>query len=127
MNDEFNDKENQMTGKDAAAHFNCPVPVEKTLPDFKMMTKEEVEKWEKDEMESSDIYRISARVKNLARDGGGSLTPVGESMCNLYVHVIKSFYDFADTLETTKREEFRALIRSHEGMPGKLISLTRKK
>lgn len=122
---EFDDKENQMTNRDAANHFGVAVPVEKTVPDFK--SKEEALKWEKDELESSDIYRIAARVKNLARSGGGSLTPVGEQMCNLYVHVMKHFYDFADTLSEPKREEMRELLRKHEEFPGQLISLTRKK
>lgn len=129
MSDEkpFNDKEDQQSARDMAKHFGVEVPFEKPLPILANMTKEEIEKLEEEEKNSSDIYRIAARVKNLARSGGASLTGVGESMCNLYVHVLKAVYDFADTLEEPKKEELRALLRKHEDMPGRLIGLSRKK
>lgn len=125
--DEFDDKKDQLTAKDVAKDFGLVVPQEKKMPNFSEMTKEQIEEWEQKEVESSDIYRIAARVKNSARNGGRSLTPVGEQMCNLYVHVLKSIYDFADTLEENKKEELRALLRQHERFPGKLISLTSKR
>lgn len=45
-----------------------------------------------------DLYSLAARVKNLARGDDASLTPIGEKLCNLYIHVLMDFYEFAETL-----------------------------
>lgn len=125
--EEFDDKKNQMSAREMAKTFGeTTVPKEKLLPNFSNMTKEEIEKWEKEEDDSTDIYRIAARVKNHARGGGGSLTPVGESLCNLFVHVLKDIYDFAEKLDDTKKEELKALLRNNEAFPSKVISLNRR-
>lgn len=124
---EFDDKEDQMSAKDMAMTFGVPVPKEKELPVLSLLSREEIEKLERAEVESSDIYRISARVMNQARSGGGSLTPVGQQLCNLYVHVMKSLYEFGDSLDENKKEELKALLRKHESFPGQLLSLTRRK
>lgn len=124
---EFDDKEDQMTAKDMAMTFGERELVEKILPKISELTKTQIEELERAEAESSDIYRISARVMNQARYNGGSLTPVGQQLCNLYCHVMKAIYDFGDTLDETKKEELKTLLRKHEGFPGKLLSLTRKK
>lgn len=127
MSKPFDDKEDQLSPAALAAHFGEQAPAEKKPVDLTMLSRDEIEKLEEEALNSSDIYRIAARVKNLARAGGGSLTPVGEGMCNLYVHVMKAIYDFGDTLEPAKREELKALLREHENMPAKLLSLTRKR
>lgn len=86
------------------------------------MTPEEVKEWEKEQDNSDDIYKIVARVKNHARSKSATLTPVGDALCNTYTHVIKSFYDFANSL-TDKNDKIRLieLIRKNETMPGDFI------
>jgi len=88
------------------------------------MTKEELEAWEKSQDNSNDIYRVSARVKNLARESAGAnLTPVGEALCNTYTHVLLSLYAFAETLKNKKTKmKLIELIRKHEEMPAQVIS-----
>ena len=76
---------------------------------------------------NTDIYAIAARVKNLARDYDARLTPIGESMCNLYVHILKDFYDFADTLPEPHYQNMMKLIESKEGFCRDVIELNRKK
>lgn len=72
---------------------------------------------------STDIYKIKARVANLARGPGMQLTPQGEQLCNTFVHVLKSLYDFADRVHEEKtRTSLIKLIRSHETMPSVLIA-----
>src|ERR1700722_11833727 len=90
---------------------------------LEQMTLEEIESWEKQQENSNDIYKVKARVANLARGPGVSLTPQGEMLCNTYVHVLKALYDFADKLEDKNTKvQLIALIRSQEGMPGTLIA-----
>lgn len=90
---------------------------------LKDMTLDEIESWEKQQDNSNDIYKIKARVANLARGPGVSLTPQGEMLCNTYVHVLKALYDFADIIEDrTIKVQLNQLIRSQEGMPGTLIA-----
>ena len=88
----------------------------------------EMEEWELAQNNSDDIYKIAARVKNLARiDGSASLTPAGEALCNTYVHVLKSFYDFADSLKDKDvKDKLYDLIRNNENMPRNLISAMKK-
>lgn len=117
--------ETPMSEEELAAYFNEAIIPKPKEMDFTGMSKEEVEDWEKQQDNSNDIYKLAARVKNLARvDGSAALTPVGEALCNTYTHVLKSFYDFADTIQdrNTKRKLYN-LIRQNEGMPGNLISV----
>lgn len=88
------------------------------------MTMEEIEAWEAKQNNSNDIYKIKARVANIARGGGGSLTEQGEMLCNTFVHVLKALYDFAENAieDKTLRIRLIELIRKQEGMPGNLIS-----
>lgn len=115
-----------MTEDEVARYFN-EKPKRKgkksKQKDFKKMTLEEIEEWERKQDNATDLYKISARVKNLARADGAALTPVGEMLANTYVHVLKSLYDFADTI-TDKETKIKliSLIRSNEGMPANLIS-----
>lgn len=80
----------------------------------------------KDE-EFLELYRITARVKNLARGSDAHLTPMGESLCNLYVHVLKDLYDFAEILSGKNKRMLVEIIQSHEDMPRKIILLGKKR
>lgn len=87
------------------------------------MSLDEIESWEKQQENSNDIYKIKARVANLARGGGASLTPQGEMLVNTFVHVIKALYDFSEKLEDKNvKIQLDQLIRSQEGMPASLIA-----
>ncbi len=114
----------EMSEEDLAKYFKEkkeePKQKAKTL---KEMTKEEIESWERAQDNSTDIYKIAARVKNLARGPGMNLTPQGEMLANTYTHVLKAFYDFAEKIEDKNiKAQLTDLIRSQEGMPGNLIS-----
>jgi hypothetical protein len=57
---------------------------------------------------------------------GGNLTSQGVALCNTFTHVLKSFYDFADTLyDANDREKMIALIRTHEGAAAAYIAAMR--
>jgi len=116
--------ESEMSEEDLARHFKEKRKVHtETKKTLKNMTLEEIESWEKDQENSNDIYKIKARVANLARGGGASLTPQGEMLVNTFVHVIKAFYDFSEKLEDKSiKVQLDQLIRSQEGMPGNLIA-----
>lgn len=87
------------------------------------MSLDEIESWEKSQDNSNDIYKIKARVANLARGGNASLTKQGDMLVNTYVHVLKALYDFADQIEDkTVKMGLIKIIRSNEGMPGNLIA-----
>lgn len=91
---------------------------------FKGMTLQEIEEWEAKQNNSNDIYKIKARIQNLAVGiSGGNLTPVGEMMVNSFVHVVKDLYEFAEYLPD-KEQRIRLIerIRKHESMPGTLIA-----
>jgi hypothetical protein len=115
-----------MTEAELAAYFGevLPKKQKKVKSVSKDMTLEEIEDWERQQDNSNDIYKLSARVKNLARDNGSAaLTPVGEALCNVYTHVLKEFYDFAETIQDKSTKiKLINLIRKNEGMPGNLIS-----
>lgn len=126
----FNDVEGgfgePMSEEELAKHFNEPPPKKKKAgKDISAMSLEEIEEWEAKQDNSNDIYKISARVKNLAREGGANLTPVGEMLCNTVVHVLKDLYDFADKIQD-KETKIKLIekIRTHEGMPGNFVAAT---
>ena len=117
------------TEEDLAKHFNEQVPVrskkkdKEKNPDFHKMSLQDIEAWEKKQDNSNDIYKISARVKNLARGSGGVLTPVGDMLCNSFTHVLKDMYDFFETIpDKDIRIKCIERMRRHEGMPGTLVS-----
>jgi hypothetical protein len=84
---------------------------------------EEAENDERLEDSSTDIYKIKARVANLARESGGVLTAQGEGLCNSYTHVLKALYDFAAEIQDpTTRVRLIQLIRHQESMPGTVIA-----
>lgn len=74
--------------------------------------------------EPSALFKTAGRIKNLARDWDAALTPAGEGLCNMYAHVLQSFYDFAPNIqEEIIRNKFLKLIEEHESMPAKLIRI----
>lgn len=91
---------------------------------FKGMTLEQIKEWERKQENSNDIYKVKARVANLAvGSAGAALTPVGVMMVNTFVHVVKDLYDFAETIQDDQmRVNLIHRIRKHEGMPGVLIA-----
>lgn len=135
MNAELNEKEKafgeEMSEEDIARLFN-ERPKKKSVSGvdmsqkdpFKNMSLEEIREWEQKQDNSNDIYKIKARVGNLAVSiSGGSLTPVGTMMVNSFVHVVKDLYTFADTIpDKTLKIALVERIRSHESMPGSLIA-----
>lgn len=120
----------EMSEEDLARHFSeAPKRKKKGGVDmaakdpFKEMSLDEIEAWEAKQNNSNDIYKIKARVANLARSGGGSLTSQGEMLCNTFVHVLVDLYQFADTIPDKEMKiKFIERIRKHEGMPGTLIN-----
>lgn len=75
----------------------------------------------------TDIYSLAARVKNLARSDDASLTPIGESLCNLYIHVINDLYKYAETLPEPHKSSLKELIESKEGFCRDVIELNKKR
>lgn len=138
-NNEFNKVEakfgEEWSETDLARHFAEPssskkkkkereVNLSKKNP-FKGMSNEEIVEWEAKQNNSNDIYKIKARVANLAREGGAALTPVGEMLCNTFVHVAKDMYDFAESIDDPNvKIGLIELIRKHENMPANLIAAT---
>lgn len=115
----------EMTEEDLEKHFNQKrAKIKKEQPKtLDKMTLDEIREWEKTQDNSTDIYKIKARVSNLARGGNASLTPQGEMLCNTYTHVMKAFYDFADKVaDKNVKISLLKLIRLQEGMPGTLIA-----
>lgn len=114
-----------MTEEELAKHFGEKLPKKKKEKDVNGMSLEEIQEWEAKQNNNNDIYKVAARVKNLARGSKASLTPVGESLCNTFVHVLKTYYDFAETIQDKDiRAKLIELTRSQEAMPGNFIEAT---
>lgn len=123
---EFDDKKDQLTANEMAKQFGEGKPeTEKTLPDFSVMTKAEVEEWEAKEYNSNDIYRIKARVQNFVAQDGGMLTPVGQILCNTFVHMARDLYNCAETLPEPYRTQIADIVRKHESMPANVIAASK--
>ena len=73
-----------------------------------------------------DLYSLAARVKNLARGEDASLTPIGEAMTNLYIHVLMDLYLYAETLPEWHQKELKQLLESKEGFCRDVIELNKK-
>jgi hypothetical protein len=117
----------EMSEAELSRFFSTEKPAKKPKKEeekpFSKMTLEEIKEWEAKHDNSNDIYKVAARVKNLAREGGKSLTAHGEMLANSYVHVLVSLYKFADKLgNAEERIKLTELIRSQEGMPAQVIS-----
>lgn len=116
-----------MTEEELAVHFGEPLP-KKAKKKKAPMSPEEIESWEAAQNNSNDIYKISARVKNLARAKDASLTTVGVALCNVYTHVLKAFYDFADAQDDKETKiKLTDLIRKQEEMPANFIAAVHAK
>ena len=77
--------------------------------------------------EENDIYRVAARVKNLARIAvDANLTPSGEGLCNSYIHVLMSLYSFAEKLEEPLKSELIRLVKENEDMPARVIEFNKR-
>ena len=101
-------------------------PKAPTGKSLKEMTLDEIKAWESAQDNASDLYKIKARMSNLARDGGASLTGQGEILVNTCVHMFKSLYDFADTVsDQDTRIKLRNVIRANENLPALVISAAR--
>lgn len=118
----------EMSESDIASHFQETVPllsaqVDRLKKPLGKMSLEEIDQWEKDQDNSNDIYKVAARVKNLARDGKLSLTPAGEAMCNIFVHMLLELYKFASSVEDKETKvKLNSLIRKQETVPANVIS-----
>jgi putative component of toxin-antitoxin plasmid stabilization module len=115
----------EMSEEELERMFSQKRPKIKKVQEKKLsqMTMEEINDWEAKQNDATDIYKIAARVKNLARGNNASLTQQGEILCNSYVHVMKALYDFADKLEDKNvKAQLTNLIRNQEGMPGTIIA-----
>ena len=114
-----------MTEEEVARHFGeaPPKKVKIKKSKFEKMTLEEINEWEKAQDNSNDIYKVSARIKNLAREGGGVLTPAGVMLTNSFAHVCKALYDYADTIqEKDIKIKLIEVIRRQESMPAALVA-----
>lgn len=124
----FNKQEAQF-GEELTAVEIAEMMGEKVVPnvrsnekDINKMSLDELDELEEAQDNATDIYKIAARVKNLARGSSASLTQQGEMLCNTYVHVMKAFYDFAETIpDRNLRKKLVTLVRSQEDMPSNLI------
>lgn len=127
LNDQESKFGSEMSERDLSTHFaEAPKLKKEKKKDFKEMSLEEINEWEKAQDNSNDIYKIKARVANLARGSGASLTPVGEMMVNTFVHVLKDLYDFIETIpDKNMKIQLLQRIRKHENMPGNLIAATK--
>lgn len=115
----------EMTEEDLARHFSQKRTKKKKEEPKRLneMTMDEIGEWERKQDNATDLYKVAARVKNLARGSNASLTEQGEMLCNTYTHVMKAFYDFAEKIEDkTTKISLINLIREQEGMPGTLIA-----
>lgn len=120
----------ELSERDLAAHFSESPAKSKKKKEKKTklenMTLDEINEWEAKQNNSNDLYKIKARVANIARGSGASLTEHGEALCNTFVHVLKALYDFAEQIEDkSTRIKLIETIRKQEGMPGNLIEATK--
>lgn len=112
-----------MTEEEVARHFNEEKPRKKKKKKLSKMTLEEINEWEKAQDNSNDIYKVSARIKNLARGGGAVLTPAGDMLCNTFTHTVKALYDFAETIQDKDiKIKLIDTIRKQENMPASLVA-----
>jgi hypothetical protein len=74
-----------------------------------------------------DLYSLAARVKNLARGEDASLTPMGEKLCNLYIHVLMDLYKYAEGLPEPHKISLMTLVESKEGFCRDVIELNKKR
>ena len=72
----------------------------------------------------NNIYQISGRIKNHAAAKDHAFSPQGVALCNMFTHVVKELYDFAETLEDKEAaSKLRDVIRRQETFPANLLDL----
>lgn len=124
--DETGPNSGEMSEEELSRLFKEKRQTKKTKELSKSLSKmslEEINEWESKQDNSNDIYKIKARIANLARGPGMSLTPVGEILCNSFVHVLKALYDFADQIEDKAvKIQLIQIIRNQESVPGTIIA-----
>lgn len=124
--DEETGDPSEMSEADVANLFQVEIEEPKRVKTKKLskMTIEEIESWEVAQENSNDIYKVSARMKNLARAAvKANLTPQGEMVTNSFVHVVKGLYDFAATIaDKETRVRLEQYARKQEEVPANLIS-----
>lgn len=78
-------------------------------------------------MDKNDVYAISGRIKNIIAREDVALSPVGTVLVNYFTLVLKDLYDFADTLEDSKKEALFRLLRAKEDTPLHIIQVATPK
>lgn len=73
------------------------------------------------------IHQVADRIKNLSRSKGAALTEHGVILCNMYTHVLMSFYEFAASLPQPHSDKLAELVKSKENLPFQVISLATPK
>ena len=72
----------------------------------------------------NDIYAISARIKNAAAVNDHAFSLQGVALCNMFTHVVKELYDFADTIEDKEiSSKLYRVIQRQETFPARLLDL----
>lgn len=117
------EKSGEMTEDELANHFNVPVPSKKEEPKFREMTLEQIEDWESKQDNNNSIYKVAARVKNAATAAAkGNLTSQGVILCNMFTHLFKNLYDFAETIPDKETKiKLIEVVRKSEDIPANLI------
>ena len=116
-------QDGEFSEEELAKHFGERVQPKKKEVEVDKMTLQEIEEWEKKQDNSLDIYKVVARVKNLAREGGGNLTSTGEMLINCYTHVLMALYGFAEKLDDKDvKIKLTELIRANENMPANFMA-----
>jgi len=72
----------------------------------------------------SDIYEISGRVKNIIAREDIALSPIGKILVNYYTLMLKSLYDFSETLPLENRIKLDSLIKENEILPMLVIKVS---
>jgi hypothetical protein len=100
------------------------VKKKKKQPKLNKMSLSEIENWEAAQDNATDIYKVSARIKNAARMAvKANLTPQGDMIANTFTHVVKGIYDLADTVPDKEiRMKLTKFARSQEEGAAGLIS-----
>jgi hypothetical protein len=115
----------EMTEDELAKHFAGPTTqAVVSKKQTNLDTLEGIRNWEDEQDNSTDLYKIKARIQNEASAAANAnLTPQGEMLVNCFTHVIKAFYDFADKITDPRvRNDLRILIKSKEDMPARFMA-----
>lgn len=125
----INKRERDVSGEDMSAEELAELfglePEKEPIINWSEMDENGIKALEAAQNNALDIYKVKARVTNLARESGAGITPNGEAMVNTYIHVLMSLYAFAAKIkDRTLRNEFIELVRSKEGFPGDVINIT---